>query len=313
MFRWDDLGVLLAVHRRGTLAGAAEDLRVNPSTVSRRLRALEDDLGARLVDRTPDGLRATDLAIRLLPHAEQAETAANAAAAEAAGEDRAPEGRVRVACAEGFGVYVIAPLLPAFFEQNPGIQVDLSVSTDVVDLSRREADIAIRFVRPTDGDLVMRRVAASPGYAGFVSQDYARRHADLSVESVDWIGWSESKAHLPEAQLFERLVGRPARFRCDNLVVMMEAMRAGAGAVLLPMAFRLPGAVQVPGTVMVDAEVPVFVVTHRALRDVPRVRVVSDWLVEVLSGLAARITSLEEGVMEAEVMEKGAAGEGTLT
>ncbi|MEZ4337816.1 MAG: LysR family transcriptional regulator, partial [Sandaracinaceae bacterium] len=112
MFRWDDLAVVLAVHRGGSLAAAADSLRIDASTVSRRLRAIEAELGSRLFDRTPDGLLPTDLTLRLLPHAEQAEAAALAVEAEAAGEEVAAVGRVRLALADAFAAYVVAPALP---------------------------------------------------------------------------------------------------------------------------------------------------------------------------------------------------------
>ncbi|MCB9594760.1 MAG: LysR family transcriptional regulator [Sandaracinaceae bacterium] len=279
MVRWDDLAILLAVHRGGSLAAAAESLRIDASTVSRRLRAAERELGSRLFDRTPDGLVPTDLLLRLLPHAEQAEAAALAVEAEAAGEEIAAVGRVRVALADAFAAYLVAPALPAFLDARPGLTLDLLVGTELVDLSRREADIAVRFVRPTRGDLVAKRIAASGLYGGFVSRGYAATH-DLAPSKLHWIGWGESKAHLPEAQLYRRLVGRPPRLECDNLIVQIEAARAGAGAILMPAAFGgfEEEIVRLEAPPPLELDMDVWLVAHRAIRHVPRVRVVWDWL-----------------------------------
>ncbi|MFK7992201.1 MAG: LysR family transcriptional regulator [Sandaracinaceae bacterium] len=285
MFRWDDLGVVLAIHRSRTLAAAGAHLRVDASTVSRRLRALEAELGARLFDRTPDGLVPTDLALRLLPHAEQAEAAAIAVEAEAAGEEVAAVGQVRLALADAFAAYVVAPALPAFLDAHPGLELELVVSTALVDLSRREADIAVRFVRPTRGDLVAKRIAGAGQYAGYVSASYAASH-DLSRGAISWIGWSQQKAHLPEAQLFQRLVGRRPRLTCDNLIIMIEAARAGAGAVLMPNAFEdfEDDVVMLDHPSPVALEMDVWLVAHRAIRQVPRVRVVWEWLETLVGG-----------------------------
>lgn len=297
-FRWDDLRVLLAVHRHGSLAAAARVIGIDASTASRRLRSLEEDLGARLFDRTPDGLAPTGLADRLIPHAEQAEAAALAVSAESAGEDVRPEGHVRVACADALGVYVLAPALPALLDANPGLRVTLMVSTELVDLERREADVAVRFVRPERGDLVARRIADAFEYTGFVSRGYAEaRCGSVHVDDVDWIGWSETRAHLQEARLYERLVGRPPRFQSDNLVVMMEAMRAGVGALLLPAPLRdvEPSLVEVTGLETVSAPVATWLVTHRALKEVPRVRLVMDWLTEVMTSEPVPAVELSAG------------------
>jgi DNA-binding transcriptional LysR family regulator len=286
MFRWDDLRYVIAVHRHRTHAAAGVSAGVDASTVSRRLAALERELGGKLFARTPDGLAPTDLALRLLPHAEAAETAAHAAAAEAAGAAVAAEGLVRVAVADAFAVYLLAPMLAAFYERHPRIRIDLLAGTAVADLTRREADIAVRFVRPTTGELVYKRVMTAGAYAGFVSRDYAARHPDLSRDAVDWINWSPTKAHLPEAVLYEQVVGRTPVFTADNLVVMIEAARHGVGALLLPVGWgALEEVVQLDDPAPVETEFPVYLVTHKALRRVPRVDVVWSWLESVLADL----------------------------
>lgn len=288
--RWDDLSLLLAVHRGGTLAGAADRLGVDPSTVSRRLRACEDSLGARLFDRTPDGLVATELAERLLPHAERAEAAVMAATAEAAGTDSRLEGTVRLALAEGMAAYGVCPRLPDFRRRYPQVQLELVTGTGLVDLTRREADIALRFVRPTRGDLVARRVAGIGPYVAVSTHAYLEQHP--RDEPLCWIGWVPEKMHLPEGQLYQRTVDRPPTIACTDMVTMVEALRAGSGAMLLPqvLAGAIPGLVVLPEITVAPFEASVWLVTHRALREVPRVHAVWTWLEELVLAMPGEVS-----------------------
>ncbi|MEL6342781.1 MAG: LysR family transcriptional regulator [Myxococcota bacterium] len=289
--RWDDLRVMLAVRRAGSVAGAGRALQVDPSTVSRRLRSLEASLGSPLFDRTPDGLAPTALVEKLIPHAEQAEAAALAIESTAAGAEVRPVGHVRLAVSDSFGAYIIAPAIGAFIDAHPGLEITVLVSTALVDLSRREADIAIRFMLPQTGDLIARRIAGSSFYAGFAHQSYLERREIGSIEDIDWIGWDETSAHLQEARLFEQMVGSKPRIQCDDQIVMVEAMRAGAGAMVLPVPFGslIPGCVQLPFPAPQPLDLPVWLVTHRALRDVPRVRVVMDWLESLMHDLLRQL------------------------
>lgn len=285
--RWDDLSVLLAVSRGGSLAAAAQTLGVDPSTVSRRLRALEQALDARLFDRTPDGLRPTDLARRLRPHAEQAEAAVIAAQAEVAGVDARLAGSVRVAVAGGVAVYGLAPRLPELLARYPDIEVEMLVDVAIADLSRREADIALRFERPESPDLVARRLGSTGPYKAWAHRDYlARREPG---EPLRWIGWLPEYEHLPEARFLLQVAGGRPRVRSSELVSMIEAMRAGAGVMLLPGALGewFPGVVPVEEVEVPPMEIDLWLVLHRALRTVPRVRVVVDWMVETVGRMSA--------------------------
>lgn len=284
MFRWDDLRVLLAAHRHGSIAAAARALDVDASTASRRLRTLEEDLGAQLFDRTPEGLQPTATGLLLRSAAEQAEATAREVEAVAAGTESRPEGIVRVACPDAFAAYVLAPGLRRLLDAMPGLDIEVLASTDLVDLRRREADVAVRMVRPTQGDLVVRSVASTGRFGAFVTADYAASCVDLTVNGVDWIGWDRDRAHLPEARAYAKLVGKPPRLSADNLVIMIEAMRAGAGALLLPRSVLAhdDSLVEVPGLPEVDLDLSAWVVTHQSLQRVPRIRAVMDWLVELL-------------------------------
>ncbi len=285
---WDDLAVLLAVARTRRVGLAAQRLQVDASTVSRRLAALEASLGTPLFVRTPEGLLPTDVTAELLPAAERAEAAVADVLRTATGACQSQvEGVVRLAVAESFAAVVLPPHLPSLFAQHPGLRLDLVVSTGLADLSRHEADLAVRFVRPTRGDLVARRLGTTR-YAVWASPAYLLGRADLAWTSLDWIGWEESWSHLPEARWLREVVGVAPRLRSTSSIAQQEAARAGAGALLLPRATAawVPGLVEVPGppiTLTGDA----WLVGHAAMRDVPRVAAVWDWLAQLTGGLEA--------------------------
>jgi DNA-binding transcriptional LysR family regulator len=280
MFRWDDLRVLLAIHRGGSMAAAGAALGVDASTASRRLRALEEEVGL-LFDRGRGGLAPTPLARRLLPYAEEAEATFLQVQAVVASTDVAPTGVVRLAVADAFATHVLCPALPGFLDAHPGLDLQLVVSSGRADLLRREADLAVRFVRPSEPDLVAWRVTSIGPYRAVVHRSYAERHPDLSAQVLEWIGWDDSCAHLPEARLYEQVVGREPRVAADNLVVMIEALRAGAGALLLPepLLAQLDDLIVLDEPDPGDFALPAWLVTHQALHRVPRIRAVVDWLV----------------------------------
>src|SRR5215813_2726871 len=170
--QWDDVRLFLALHRARTVGAAARALGVDPSTVSRRLGALEETLAATLFDRGREGIAPTEAAERLLPVAEEIEAAMTRFTTAAEGLEREVSGRVRITCPPDVAEVVLVPLLPGLLARHPSLSVDLEPGEATLDLTRREADLALRTVRPLRGDLVVRRlrdvvwvVAAAPGLA----------------------------------------------------------------------------------------------------------------------------------------------------
>ncbi|HLL22798.1 MAG TPA: LysR family transcriptional regulator, partial [Kofleriaceae bacterium] len=155
---WDDVRVFLAVIRARTAGIAAKSLGVDVSTVSRRLSVLEERLGATLFERGRAGTIAMDAARALVPIAEQMEDAMQRFATAADTLDREIGGVVRIACPADVAEIVVAPLLPALLRAHPALRIDLDAGEAVVDLARREADLALRVVRPQHGDLVVTRL-----------------------------------------------------------------------------------------------------------------------------------------------------------
>jgi DNA-binding transcriptional LysR family regulator len=294
--RWDDIRVLLAVLREGSFSGAAAVLAVEQSTVSRRIAALEAALGAVLFDRTPAGPRATELALRLRPAAERMESELSALIDLSASMTEQIEGRVRLAVTSSFAVQIVIPfVLPALRTQYPSLHVDLIVDERAADLIQREADLALRFFRPTEGDLLAKRIAQLPT-AALAHRSYAEGKP-LRPEAFDWIVMELANGQAPgggahngsfdSAFLSAHAKITPMMFSTSHLV-QIEAVRAGLGAAFLVRALRqlYPELIELELGLPPGPTVEMWLVAPRTLASVPRVRAVWDFL-------ATRLTALE--------------------
>jgi DNA-binding transcriptional LysR family regulator len=273
------LDVLLCVARRGSATQAARDLHTTPARVLRRLRALEQALGAALFDRTPGGLVPTPALELVLPWAEQAAGAIDQMRNELAGLERAPVGAVHLALFPGLPSFLVTRGLDTFLERHPGLSLEFEPASAIVDLTRREADLAIRTVRPTTGDLVVCRLATF-SLRVMAAPVLAHRHPDVPLRGLPWVTFSETLSATPESSWLREHV-RDARvvLRAPDLQVLLSAAQAGVGAIVVgePLG-RLAGLVPIP----VPQEMPVgtlWLVAHRALRPVPRVDAVWNWVV----------------------------------
>jgi len=288
--RWDDLGLLLALTRAGTLSGAAERLGVNISTVARRLDAMEAELGVHLFDRTPAGVSATEIAEALVPAAEAMEHAAADVLRVLAGRETEPEGTVRITAPPGLASWVVAPALVRLRARYPKLCVELLSSVGYVDLTRREADLALRAMRPQSGDLVsVRLVEGTPVIVAAPS--LCSRLGKLEhLDAVDWVTWGPDLAHLADGAWITKHVD-PKRIvlRTSSMDAQIQAVRTGIGVMLVHRPF-LPfvGLQEVPLSSALSKRLPplpsgsLWLVGHRALRDVPRVRVVWEFVLEML-------------------------------
>jgi DNA-binding transcriptional LysR family regulator len=167
VMNWDDLRFALAVGRCGTLAGAAPGLKVDATTVSRRIISIEAELGSRLFDRTAAGYLPTDAGHKALARAEAIERETMMLLHQIEGVDRRIEGPVRLTGLDAIFNRIIIPQLPRLLTQHPGLEVTVSSNLDIVDLSRREADIALRTIEPSHPDSVGRKLGrlAQAAYA----------------------------------------------------------------------------------------------------------------------------------------------------
>ena len=297
--RWDDVRLFLALCRARTVGEAGRALGVDSSTVSRRLTALEDALTASLFDRNHEGISATKAAEDLLPMAEEMEEAMLRFAHAADGLEREVSGLVRIACPPDVANVVIAPLLRELFTLHPALRVEIAPGEAVIDLARREADLALRTVRPAQGDLLVTRLT-SVRWVLVASSELARELGSLrSWSDAPWIGWGLRLSMIGPAQWLEKHAkGVDPAVRSDSLMVQIAAVSAGVGVSLVPEpSARHYGLAPVKLAASLRADAanwPVdelFLVTLRALRDVPRVRALWDLLLQRTGGRAAPSTT----------------------
>jgi DNA-binding transcriptional LysR family regulator len=290
MLGWDDLRYLLALSRAGSLSGAARALGVEHTTVGRRIEALEATLGARLFVRSRAGYALTPEGQALVPHMDRIEEAVLALERAAFGRDQRPTGTVRVTVAETLGARFFAPRLDRIHAACPGIAIELIASPSVLDLARREADIAIRMIRKKQDGLVMRRVAEI-GWAIYCSRRYVERRGMPTAASLpghDRIGDDHPSA--PEDLWFERLAGQSrCVLRSNNTGCILAATLAGLGVAMLP---RYLGDAEPDLVHLAMPDEPtrsLWLAVHPDMQHTPRVRVVLDALVALLADEKGRL------------------------
>jgi DNA-binding transcriptional LysR family regulator len=207
------------------------------------------------------------------------------------GRETEPAGWVRLTAPPGIATYVVAPLLPRLYERHPALCVELVPSVAYADLTRREADLAIRSTPPSSGDLRVTRLA-EVGLSPFVSAERAAAlGAVRSLDAMPWITWNDELAHLLDAQWIaanvsvERVV-----LRCSTFEPQVEAARAGLGAVML-VGTQSAGLVPLRLGRALRKRLPpwpkgsIYLVGHRALRDVPRVAAVWSFILEAVAAM----------------------------
>jgi DNA-binding transcriptional LysR family regulator len=288
---WDDVRLFLGLCRSRSVRDAAEQLGVDPSTVSRRLAALEETLATTLFDRGREGIAPTEAAEDLMPVAEELEAVMTRFTSAAEGLERAAAGLVRITCPSDVAEVVVAPLLGELLERYPALRIELAPSETIFDLTRREADIALRTVRPERGDLVVTKVA-EVRWVLAAAPELAKRLGTLRAWSdAPWIGWGERlSSSWPARWVTARLPEGDPVVRSDSFMLQVSLVASGLGVALVPepsaqhyglVPVKLGPSLREAATEWPVAEL--FLVTHRALRQVPRVRVVWDLLVARLA------------------------------
>lgn len=278
---WDQVRTFLACARAGQLGAAATRLAMDTSTASRRLARLEAELGLTLFERSRQGLTATAAAEQLLPAAEAMEAAMHRLASAAGTIESEAEGVVRIAAPPGIADAFVAPMLVELHARYPKIRIELDARVAVVDLTRGEADLALRTIRPTGGDLVMTQVAQVRSIP-MASAAYARELGALrDLGHARWIFWSAELAHLPEQRWLDHHVEAMPVLRTSHFQSQIAAVKTGLGLALLPEPYAaihdLVAVEHTRGLAAAWRALPtseLWIVGHQALRHVPRVAVV---------------------------------------
>lgn len=283
---WNDLRVVLAIFRSGSLAGAARALAVNHSTVFRRLNAFEERIGARLFERLPGGYAATVEGEAIRPHAEAAEAAILALERQAAGKDYRLAGRVRITTAPNLAIEYLATYVADFRHSYPDIVVEIAAGDHDYDLARREADIALRATSQPPEFLVGRQVAELP-WLVYAGRAWLREHpapfAMPDLAGLPLVGADDSLLRLP-VFAWQRRHYAESQFvaRANDLNTMRALALAGIGLAMLPRDQAHPGLVEL---FAVDPPFrgQLWLLTHPDLRHVARIKACMAYLAQRLA------------------------------
>jgi DNA-binding transcriptional LysR family regulator len=284
---WDLFQSLHAVLEAGSLSAAARFRGLTQPTLGRHIETLEQRLGSPLFLRSPRGLQPTDLALELKPHLHDMSAAASAAVRDASGLANSLGGSIRITTSEIVGVEVLPPILTAFREAHPDCIVEMMLSNVVDDLSRREADIAIRMAPPTQSALVAKKVGeVDLGF--YATPEYIARHgAPQSLEELEnhpTIGFDSPARSVPNLPGISLPIERELfSFRSDSDLAQLAALSAGFG-----IGVSQPPIAQRRGLVRVLPKIKVFtlgvwIVMHENLRGSRRMRAMFDHLVDGVS------------------------------
>ncbi|EIV3800608.1 TPA: LysR family transcriptional regulator [Klebsiella aerogenes] len=288
-FNWDDTRIFLAVARSGTLSGAAETMDMGIATLSRRLDRLEKSLAVPLFSRHQSGYRLTDDGEALLARAEALEHA-GLAFGETARLQGNVAGLVRLATSDNLAVHFILPSLNGLMEKYPDLRVEVLSGVQSVNLHRRDADLAIRMVKPESGNLTLKRLG-KVGFGLYSADTGLAGSTDVAFNHAQYIGWPESHQHLPAARWITRtLRGRPCRVEANTLLAQLSAVSAGLGLGVLPHFMARKNGLQcVNADIGVDQTL--WLVMHSDLAHSRRVRVVADHLIALFDEIKDQLTS----------------------
>lgn len=289
---WNLYRTFLAVMESGSLSGAARRLRITQPTAGRQVEALEAQLGASLFTRSPAGLAPTDTALALKPHAEAMAAAAEALSRTASGDAEEAAGTIRLTASEVVGAEVLPPILAAFREQHPKIELELVLTNRQEDLLHRHADIAVRMARPAQQALLARRIGAIP-LRLYAHRAYLQRHGEprTLTELLDHTLIGYDRQAPPDGirmGLGFEIRREMFAVRCDSELAQLAALRAGVGicGCQAGIAARDPNLVPVVAEAL-RLDLEMWLAMHEDLRASRRLRLLFDHLAEGLSAYVA--------------------------
>jgi DNA-binding transcriptional LysR family regulator len=286
-FDWNLAKTFLSVADEGSLSAAARALGQTQPTVSRQIAALENSLGVTLFERTGRSVELTPFGAELLDHVRSMAAGANMVALAATGQSQSVEGLVRITATELMSAYILPSILETITSQAPSLEIDIVADNGVRDLVRREADIAIRHVRPDQPNLLTRRVRDDV-MRFYASPDYLQTMGPLKISGtsshqiISFVDADQMLGYLRPLGL--GLTRANFRLSTSSQLVALEMARRGLGVIIAPdwVAERDPAFVQVMGDVEAFT-IPTWLVTHCEMKTNRRVRLVFDHLLNKLS------------------------------
>lgn len=280
---WDDFRVFLGLARAQSALEASQTMGLNQSTLSRRLRKLEETIGAKLFDRTSHGHHLTSAGHRLLEHVEKLETTVAAVDKDVSGDSVALSGEIRLGATEGFGSQFLAPHLAQFCTSHPAITVDLLPLPRHVNLSRREADASVTIDRPTVDSFVTAKLA-DYRLLPYATPAYLKRHAPIHCEADlaehRWIDYVDDLIFADQQVTLHKWLPSVKPFlRSTSIIAQCQATRSGLGIALLPcfMGSVTPDLVPVLPQA-IDITRSFWLVAPSERREVARIKAMWDYL-----------------------------------
>jgi DNA-binding transcriptional LysR family regulator len=275
---WDDLRYILAVANEGSLAAAARMLGVNHTTVLRRVNAFEKRLGVRLFERLPTGYVLTAGGEELIAAARHVNETVTALERKLAGQDMRLSGTVRVTTTDTLMGSILPEILAEFHASYPGIQIEIAVSNVMFNMTKRDADVAIRPVRDPPETLIGRRVAKL-AFAIYGNAQYLKEHKAKDLAAHQWVGPDDSLVGTSVAQwMRSKLPASAITLRADSLFALRRAAQAGLGLAALPcyLGDTTPDLVCVHRPIP-EMETALWVLTHEDLRHTARIRAFTEF------------------------------------
>ena len=286
-FDWTRARAFLVTAEEGSFSAAARALGLTQPTLGRQVAALEEELGVALFDRVGRTLALSPAGRDLLAHVRRMGEAAESLSLAAAGRSETVEGRVSVTASDAAAAWLLPPALARLRRLAPGLTVEVVASNGFADLRRREADVALRHARPTEPDLIARRLGDSRAriYAATALLERVGRPADVAaLSAMDFVGAPPLARMIAGlAPMGVRLSEASFPLLSESGVAMWEMVRRGlgAGVMMEEIAALTPEVEEVlPG--LPPIPVPVWLVTHRELRESRRIRLVFDVMAETL-------------------------------
>ncbi len=286
MFDWNDLTYFLEVARQGRLGPAAKRLHVDHTTVGRRIAELEKMLNVKLFDRTQNGFVLTEAGHRLLRQAESIENHA-LAIADNAGQPAALAGTVRLATMEGIASFYLAPRLIEFHARHPAIMVELVTSTQLLNLTKREADVSLSFVSPGGSRLIARKIGRFD-LKLYGAPSYLRLHGTpksiADLENHVFVHYIEDMVQISVVHWLHDAIQHPhVVFRSTSLIAQKNAAAAGMGLVVLPSFLAARDARLKPLLVdQLSIKRELWLSVHEDLCDMARVKALTNFITDVI-------------------------------
>ncbi len=284
---WDDLKIFLAVAEAPSMRVAAKRLKVSHTTVSRRIESLEEDLGVKLFDRLPSGYQLTASGEELLPVALKTDASIHAYGRSVVGRDSALEGQVCVTIPEMLVTHLFMPIFADFMRQHPAIQIKIEDSFDLFNLSRREADVAIRLTNAPPEHLIG-RCLGTLRHAAYATPEYAaEHHPERKDSTARWVGWGSPDDH-PEWIARSPFPHLRIGGHFNNIQIQQDVALRGLGIGYFPCVVG-DGAPDLVRLSDPEPYMKVWLLSHRDLRAAARMRAFREFVFGHMPHIEARL------------------------